>query len=761
MTSMTSYYLWGGLGFVIAAPIAFRNAMKNGLSFPFAVILLTISLYGGLLGTRVFYVYIYNPSLFSTNLPLALAFWKGNLSWQGGPIGGFLSCALTLAICRKPILSNMGAFAPGLALAHGIARLTCVFQGCCYGSPTTVPWAIQSKHLNAMVHPTPVYSMTGEIISFFILQWMFQDPKKRKYLVPMYCANLSIHRFISEGFRGTPPGIEIFDGLRYYQGVSIIMLVASLAMLLIIWRPKIGTLYATCLVLATTGVWGLMRPTPEPMLMEARNDAAIYLVLTRDDFTDGLKPWIEHREQQGYNVAVGHWPSAPSAEKMKQWISQTVTKTCSYILIVGDCDGQEGSGASWHMPSHNGSSTSVGSSKPFITDTLFGDLDGDSVPDVPVGRFPVRNMAQLRTQITKTIAFDNEPVTADWFKTTLWTGAEAYNREMEFVRDQLSRQLPDWLDVMMISGYEQSAYSGILSDQCDVFLESICQPSLLSVIVTHGSYRSVTPTAHEGKPVFLSVEHAQAFHSDIPLAPMFILACDSGTFNLKSPDNISLAEAFLNNSGGPSAVVAATLAIHPLTNYYVARFMNEKLAESPETIGNYLLSVQRELQTLGKQSFIELSGFDDVAKQFISSLGKDKICETRGILSEQVLSYNLLGDPALKFSLPNKMTCNLDVDEEGAITITGIALDGAKNVTIAKMPAVQNDGLMDASVTDEIRLQRFSELNRPAIHIATTRITTSELKVTLEPKTALTKGDTLRIIAYGSKNAAVAVIKVP
>lgn len=39
------------------------------------------------------------------------------------------------------------------------------------------------------------------------------------------------------------------------------------------------------------------------------------------------------------------------------------------------------------------------------TDALFGDIDGDRIPDVDIGRFPVRTQAELRAVVTKTLQF--------------------------------------------------------------------------------------------------------------------------------------------------------------------------------------------------------------------------------------------------------------------------------------------------------------------------------------------------------------------
>jgi hypothetical protein len=66
---------------------------------------------------------------------------------SGGVFYGGLIAAVTVALWylwrhRMPVWQVTDVFAPGIALGHVIGRLGCLFAGCCFGKPTSVPWAI-------------------------------------------------------------------------------------------------------------------------------------------------------------------------------------------------------------------------------------------------------------------------------------------------------------------------------------------------------------------------------------------------------------------------------------------------------------------------------------------------------------------------------------------------------------------------------------------------------------------------------------------
>ena len=94
------------------------------------------------------------------------------LARSGGVFYGGLIVAVSVALwyiqrVGLPLWTTCDAFAPGIALGHVVGRFGCFFAGCCYGKPTTVPWAITftdpfaatnvGTPLNIPLHPTQLY----------------------------------------------------------------------------------------------------------------------------------------------------------------------------------------------------------------------------------------------------------------------------------------------------------------------------------------------------------------------------------------------------------------------------------------------------------------------------------------------------------------------------------------------------------------------------------------------------------------------------
>src|SRR6266571_4489350 len=69
------------------------------------------------------------------------------LARSGGVFYGGLILAVIVALwyirrAGLPLWTTCDVFAPGIALGHVVGRFGCFFAGCCYGKPTTEPWAI-------------------------------------------------------------------------------------------------------------------------------------------------------------------------------------------------------------------------------------------------------------------------------------------------------------------------------------------------------------------------------------------------------------------------------------------------------------------------------------------------------------------------------------------------------------------------------------------------------------------------------------------
>ena len=652
---VTDYWFWVMAGFLFGGSLCVRNMVKNGSSFPLAVISVTIGLYGGLLGTRMIYVLIFYPQLLRDNPITAIAFWQGTGTWLAGPFFGSFAVMIVLKVVRKPFWSNLGSMAPGLALGHAISRMGCVFAGCCYGAPTSLPWAIYSEKLNEMVHPTPIYSMVGELLSMAILQVLWRKPERRPYLPSLYGILLATHRFISEYFRGEDAGPEIIPGLRIYQSLCVFIFTFCLCVFVILKWKKVGSIAAMGITLFAGGLIITLAPAKPPRSDAVVDNPGLYLVITRDIFRETLDQWVNDREKNGFDVLIRPWKPTPSTRDIREWIRGQVEhgECCRYILIVGDCGTGEEERNEWHIPSVRRTSLVNQRVHEFVTDTLYGDLDGDECPDVPVGRLAVRTTSQLKAQIQKILIYQHQEKPSGWSHAVVWAGAKGYSSQIRLIADALPERLPKWVTLFMIDGGLHSDPSGHLLDQPKIFLNQISRSPFLSVVVSHGSFRSITPASYRGKDVFLSVEDVASITSNRPSGAMFLLGCDSGKFNTPRSLGPSLSEAFAEHPGGPIGVIAATSGTNPLTNYFFAMAMIDQLDQGVDTIGDFVLGIQKKLYAQGERTLAEIAQGNSHAALLMKAVPGEEQNElfVSGILRREALMYNLLGDPACEMKL--------------------------------------------------------------------------------------------------------------
>ncbi len=647
-----NYWFWGFTGFLAGGVLATRNMFKNGCSFPLAIIALTAGIYAGLLGTRILYVLIFYPRLFVDDFWLAIAFWQETGTWLGGPLLGPLGMWIVLRVAKKPFWSNLGSVAPAYALAHIIARIGCLVNGCCYGTPSDVPWAVFSDRLNCMVHPTQIYSMIGEAFSLVILQWLWGKPEKRVCLFPLYCLFLAAHRFISEFFRGADSGLLLIPGLRVFQVVCVLIFILSLCVLLILKWKKRGAVAAVCLLLlsllAGTGIRNMMFKA----VSEKTVNQIPYLVVTRSVFSEALNEWAGFREKEGYRVVVRAWETTPDREDVKGWIEsrqRMFQEPIGNILIVGDCGHGNDMQAPWHMPSF--------ASGKYTSDAQYGDMDNDGLPDVPVGRLAIQSTAELDAQIKKIISYSKQYAGPAQKKVLVWFGAQGYTAQMSRMAPRLLERLPDWIVPVVIGADSQAVSSGELKAQPFTFLARLnSNRPFLSLIVSHGSYRSVTAGTYDGEEIFLSVEDVSKMSLNSPAGNsppgvLFMLGCDSGRYCLPKSSGPSLGEAFLAQPNGPVGVVSATGTTHPLTNYLFVKGIIMHLQKTTDTIGQAFLGIQQALYDTGDQSFNEIAGNDPLARSLLNAVPENEKASlgTPGMLRNDLFLYNLLGDPACRF----------------------------------------------------------------------------------------------------------------
>src|SRR6187401_2478502 len=164
-----------------------------------------------------------------------------SLARAGGVFYGGLIVAVVVAVwyIRRiglPLWTTCDVFAPGIALGHVVGRLGCLFAGCCYGKPTTVPWAITFTNpyaaanvgtpLNIPLHPTQLYEAGAEALILVLL--LATESRGRRYpgrTFWLYMLLYAISRYVIEFYRGDPRGaVGAFSTSQF-----ISMLLAPLA----------------------------------------------------------------------------------------------------------------------------------------------------------------------------------------------------------------------------------------------------------------------------------------------------------------------------------------------------------------------------------------------------------------------------------------------------------------------------------------------------------------------------------------------------
>ncbi|HKH43923.1 MAG TPA: SdrD B-like domain-containing protein [Thermoanaerobaculia bacterium] len=159
---------------------------------------------------------------------------------------------------------------------------------------------------------------------------------------------------------------------------------------------------------------------PEILAAPPREDiftgSADYLVITHPDFAAGVEPLVEHRESQGLSTQVVDVDQIyenlsngmVDPEAIRQYVAFAAReKGTRYVVLVGgdsyDYKNYLGVGSLSFIPSLYVPAAGLS----FVpADPLFGDVDGDSVPDVPVGRLPVRTSQELAAVVAKTLAYE-------------------------------------------------------------------------------------------------------------------------------------------------------------------------------------------------------------------------------------------------------------------------------------------------------------------------------------------------------------------
>jgi prolipoprotein diacylglyceryl transferase len=165
------------------------------------------------------------------------AVWKGGLGVWGGVAAGVIAGAIVArrAGANVPLLAD--CVAPGILLAQGIGRFGNYFNQELFGTPTSLPWALEIDPENRppeyaadpTFHPTFLYEFIWDAAGAAVLSWLVL----RRQLKPggvfwLYVMWYSLARFSWEEQLRVDPSKEVF-GMRLNFWIALGVFLVGIA----------------------------------------------------------------------------------------------------------------------------------------------------------------------------------------------------------------------------------------------------------------------------------------------------------------------------------------------------------------------------------------------------------------------------------------------------------------------------------------------------------------------------------------------------
>ena len=220
------------LAFIVGAWLGAREAQRRGYDGALVYDLLFYVLLAAIAGARIYYVLFSDLGWFLRHPWEIVAIWKGGLSLHGGLLGGFLA---GVGFCLRkglPVLTFADILAPSIILGQAIGRVGCALNGCSYGRPTDLPWAIVFTDPNTLaprgvpLHPTQFYEMGLDLVLFGVLWGIRRHTAFEGQLFALYLMGYGTIRFVLEFFRGD--SLDLFWGIPVAQAISVGFFLAGL-----------------------------------------------------------------------------------------------------------------------------------------------------------------------------------------------------------------------------------------------------------------------------------------------------------------------------------------------------------------------------------------------------------------------------------------------------------------------------------------------------------------------------------------------------
>lgn len=280
------------------------------------------------------------------------------------------------------------------------------------------------------------------------------------------------------------------------------------------------------------------------------------MIFTRRELVNAIEPLRSLRQSQGLNTAVVDIEDVydefsfgnQSPQALKDFLVYAKTNwrlAPQFVLLAGDSSYDPknylGLGDYDLVPTRLIDTRFMETA----SDDWFVDFDGDGVPDLSVGRLPMRNALEANSLVAKLVSYDPEGQLDD----VLLVSDSNDGYDFETVTAQLRRLIPESANVEEINRGQADA-STVKSS----LLSALNRGPRLVNYAGHGS-------SDQWRGNLLTSGDAGALTNRKSLSLVFSMTCLNGFF--QDPSLESLAEVLLKSQGGAVAVWASSGMTEP------------------------------------------------------------------------------------------------------------------------------------------------------------------------------------------------------
>lgn len=231
-----TFYFFGfmiAIGSLVGLYIFTREAKRQGLDHKVLMDVAIYSLIGGIVGARIIYILVYNPSYYFSNPIEIFSIHEGGLSIHGGILGGLLVGYWLLKRHKLPFWKTLDIVAPALIIAQGISRIGCDV----FGGPisSALPWGIEIN--GEYLHPAQAYEFLLDYLLFGYLWLRLKKPSYSGQVFIHYLIGFMVIRGIVEFTRLNP---MVFGPFSVSHVMSLIGIIIGI--ILIKYRKKSGAI---------------------------------------------------------------------------------------------------------------------------------------------------------------------------------------------------------------------------------------------------------------------------------------------------------------------------------------------------------------------------------------------------------------------------------------------------------------------------------------------------------------------------------------